>query len=56
MASPEQDETPREGDQPDDGPQEEGALAAEVTKVLRIRRWREQEGPFRGFDYPPGRF
>jgi len=56
VASPEENRTPGEADRPDEGPQEEGALAAELTKVLRIRRWREQEGPFQGFNSPPGRF
>ncbi len=56
VTSPKEEQAPREGDQPCDGPQEEGTLAAEVAKVLQVRRWREREGPFRGFDSPPGRF
>jgi len=28
----------------------------ELQKVLKVRRWDEQSGPFRGFDSPPGRF
>jgi hypothetical protein len=28
----------------------------ELQKVLKVRRWDEREGPFSGFDSPPGRF
>jgi hypothetical protein len=28
----------------------------ELQKVLRVRRWDEREGPFSGFNSPPGRF
>ena len=27
-----------------------------VATVLQSRRWERQEGPFRGFGSPPGRF
>jgi hypothetical protein len=28
----------------------------ETSRVLQIKRWEVQEGPFRGFNSPPGRF
>ena len=28
----------------------------EIAKVLQIKRWEPQVGPFRGFGSPPGRF
>ncbi len=31
-------------------------LVFEVEKVLRVNRWHEREGPFRGFGSPPGKF
>jgi len=31
-------------------------MDTEVTKVLRVKRWKTQEEPFRGFESPPGRF
>lgn len=31
-------------------------LVFEVEKVLRVNRWNEREGPFRGFGSPPGKF
>jgi hypothetical protein len=30
--------------------------ASPASKVLQIKRWEIQEGPFRGFRSPPGRF
>ncbi len=32
------------------------APTSETDKVLQIKRWEVQEGPFRGFNSPPGRF
>ena len=29
---------------------------SDVSTVLRVKRWDLREGPFRGFDSPPGRF
>ena len=31
-------------------------LSPEMSKLLEGRRWEVQEGPFRGFGSPPGRF
>lgn len=31
-------------------------LGKELEKVLNVKRWELQEGPFRGFQSPPGRF
>jgi hypothetical protein len=28
----------------------------DMSKVLQVKRWEVQEGPFRGFNSPPGRF
>lgn len=28
----------------------------ETSKVLQVKRWEVQDGPFRGFGSPPGRF
>jgi len=28
----------------------------EASRVLQIKRWEVQHGPFRGFGSPPGRF
>lgn len=30
--------------------------AVDTSKVLQVKRWEVQEGPFRGFNSPPGRF
>ncbi len=35
---------------------ESGEVEDEVSKVLHTRRWESQDGPFRGFGSPPGKF
>jgi hypothetical protein len=32
------------------------ATKEEPVKALQIKRWTAQEGPFQGFNSPPGRF
>lgn len=32
------------------------ANKAEMVTVLRVSRWDVRDGPFQGFDSPPGRF
>jgi hypothetical protein len=32
------------------------AMTFATSRVLQIKRWEVQEGPFRGFNSPPGRF
>ncbi len=34
----------------------QNAQMFETSRVLQIKRWEVQEGPFRGFNSPPGRF
>ncbi len=43
----------REGKKEHEGKNTE---TVETSKVLEKRRWEVQEGPFRGFNSPPGRF
>ena len=31
-------------------------IVSEMSKLLAGRRWEVQDGPFRGFGSPPGRF
>jgi hypothetical protein len=31
-------------------------INCEVATVLRSKRWEQREGPFQGFDSPPGKF
>jgi hypothetical protein len=31
-------------------------MVPEMSRLLEDRRWEIQEGPFRGFGSPPGRF
>lgn len=48
------------GDPADDLPKvpklEEFDIAYEVARLLENRRWEKREGPFQGFDSPPGKF
>jgi hypothetical protein len=39
-----------------DDRQDRNDIASQMSKLLESRRWEVQEGPFRGFDSPPGRF
>ena len=34
----------------------QNAQMFDTSRVLQIKRWEVQEGPFRGFNSPPGRF
>lgn len=56
VTSPGQKDTTKEWDRQDETPRESAEVAGEVFKVLQIKRWQVQDGPFRGFDSPPGRF
>lgn len=31
-------------------------LTFDASRVLQVKRWEVREGPFRGFNSPPGRF
>jgi hypothetical protein len=35
---------------------ESSDVYCDVSTVLRLRRWEQREGPFRGFDSPEGKF
>jgi hypothetical protein len=35
---------------------ESGDIDCDVSTVLRSKRWEQREGPFQGFDSPPGKF
>ncbi len=54
--SPQQKETAETRDQREDLAPEPAAVDREISKVLQVKRWQEQRGPFRGFNSPPGRF
>ena len=56
MTGPGQKDTTKELDRLDDPPRESAEVAGEVFKVLQVKRWQVQDGPFRGFGSPPGRF
>lgn len=56
VASPMADQLAGEGNQSQDRSDELGGLAGQVVRVLAVRRWQPMEGPFRGFNSPPGRF
>jgi hypothetical protein len=43
-------------DRADDTLHETPEMSAEMSKLLERRRWDIQDGPFRGFGSPPGRF
>ena len=43
----------REGKEDSD---RESTANVQTSRVLQIKRWEVREGPFRGFNSPPGRF
>lgn len=50
----------RHSSRDDDDEEEEEIIPVDVNEVvektLRVKRWKKQEEPFKGFDSPPGRF
>lgn len=56
VASPTTDQLAGEGDQCQDRSDELDGLTGQVVRVLAVRRWQPMDGPFRGFNSPPGRF
>jgi hypothetical protein len=48
-------ETTKSWDPKKDHERQNGQTFA-TSRVLQIKRWEVQEGPFRGFNSPPGRF
>lgn len=57
MTSPGQRNTASQTWKRDEVPQTETRVDTfEASKVLQVKRWEVQEGPFRGFGSPPGRF
>lgn len=55
MTSPGQKEEARRRDR-DEEPEEKAAEVFDLSRFLHEKRWEVQEGPFRGFGSPPGRF
>lgn len=55
MTSPGQKETPRTWDRGEDS-EKKTADAFDSSKFIQEKRWEVQDGPFRGFGSPPGRF
>ena len=57
MTSPGQRETVRERDRDrDEDSEKKTAETVYSSKFLQEKRWEVQDGPFRGFGSPPGRF
>lgn len=56
VTSPQQKEASEKWDQRLDTVPEPAGVDPEISKVLQVKRWEEQRGPFRGFNSPPGRF
>lgn len=56
MTSPGQKDTTKEWGNQDHVVAVTADSGSEVTKVLQTKRWQTQDGPFRGFNSPPGRF
>jgi hypothetical protein len=48
-------ETTKSGDRKEDS-EGQKTQTFDTSKVLQIKRWEAQDGPFRGFNSPPGRF
>jgi len=46
----------KDRDQFEDMARESVDVSSEMSRLLESRRWDVREGPFRGFDSPPGRF
>jgi hypothetical protein len=55
VTSPGQKDTTKEWDRMDES-HDSAEVVGEVFKVLQVKRWEAQDGPFRGFGSPPGRF
>ncbi|HSP56490.1 MAG TPA: hypothetical protein VLS25_12990 [Dehalococcoidia bacterium] len=55
MTSPGQKDAKKSWDRVEDSRPPDGETP-ERDKILEIKRWEVQEGPFRGFNSPPGRF
>jgi hypothetical protein len=51
-----QRDSSRDRDRVEDRLQDSNDISPEMSKLLGGRRWAVQEGPFRGFGSPPGRF
>jgi hypothetical protein len=51
-----QRDTTRDRERLDSPLAETNEAAPEMSKLLEGRRWEIQDGPFRGFGSPPGRF
>ena len=56
MTSQGQRDNPEDRDRLEDVAQERAEISREMSRLLESRRWEVQEGPFRGFGSPPGRF
>ena len=56
MTSQGQRDNPKDRDRFEDLAPEGNDTAREMSRLLENRRWEVQEGPFRGFGSPPGRF
>lgn len=57
MTSPGQKDTHTKWERQDElGRDMTAATKLESFKALEIKRWTVQEGPFQGFNSPPGRF
>ena len=56
MTSQGQRDSSQDRDRFDDRGQDRNDIASQMSRLLESRRWDVQEGPFRGFDSPPGRF
>ena len=48
-------ETTKSWDRKEDHEQK-SAETFDTARVIQVKRWEVQEGPFRGFNSPPGRF
>lgn len=56
MTSQGQRDSSNDRDRFEDLAQEANNISHEMSRLLENRRWEIQEGPFRGFGSPPGRF
>jgi hypothetical protein len=54
MTNPGEKETKQDDRVPKEDRRDE--IAFSISSVLQTRRWEMQEGPFKGFNSPPGRF
>ena len=56
MTTQGQRDSSKDRDQFEDMAYETVDVSREMSRLLESRRWDLQEGPFRGFGSPPGRF